>query len=91
MNIYTLPPPHAKCIYCPKAQCDGIWGGSFGRKLDHKGKALMNEISAFIKSEVREIITLPLQCQETARKWQCASKDEGPHRTPHAGPLISDI
>ena len=28
----------------PNRQYDGIWGGAFGKWVDHKGRAFMNEI-----------------------------------------------
>ena len=46
-----------------------LFGGeAFGRSLGHEGEALVNGITDLISRDTREIISLPLPCEDTVIK-----------------------
>lgn len=56
---------------------------AFGRCLGQEGEALLNGISAIIRRDVREMISLSLSCEDTVGRCPPANREEGSHQTPN--------
>lgn len=78
-----VPHPHPKLIcWNPNSCVIVLRSGAFGRWLSHDGRALGNEISAFIKKEIPEKPLTPLLPREdTANRRRSMNQEAGLHQT----------